>query len=184
MTIKSFTVSALAAFLASGLISTGALAQPSPGPSPCVSDPHFRDFNFWLGEWKVTNRANAQLAGTNKIISIEGACALEERWTGAGGSSGMSINYYNPVTGKWRQVWLSGGAYTIDIVGGLNEEGEMVLEGTIFYYGRGAQLPFRGTWTPNEDGSVRQYFQQADADSGEWKDWFDGLYVKVEEATD
>lgn len=37
---------------------------------------------------------------------------------------------------------------------------------------------FRGTWTPNEDGSVRQFFVQQDTDGGVWKTWFDGLYIR------
>ena len=184
MTFRTFFGPLLAGLVATCLMSASAPAQQPPPPSPCTSDPHFRDFDFWLGEWQVTNRANGNLAGTNTIISIEANCALEERWTGARGSTGMSINYYNSVSGQWRQVWVTGGAYSIDIVGGLNEEGAMVLEGTIYYYRSGERNPFRGTWTPNPDGSVRQYFQQADPESGEWSDWFDGLYVEVKEVKD
>lgn len=197
MIIRSFSVAAIAGLAAVGAMSNGALAQlplpPSPcpsvlaqrqPPSRCARDPHFRDFDFWLGEWQVTNLANGNLAGTNIITSIEGACALEERWTGARGSTGMSINFYNSVSGQWRQVWVTAGAYSIDIVGGLNEEGSMVLEGTIYYYRSGKSNRFRGTWTPNPDGSVRQHFQQADGESGEWSDWFDGLYVKVKKTED
>jgi hypothetical protein len=40
------------------------------------------------------------------------------------------------------------------------------------------QLCFRGRWTPNADGSVRQFFEQKDLESGEWTVWFDGLYVR------
>ena len=198
MIIRSFSVAAIAGLAAVGAMSNGALAQlplpPSPcpsvlaqqppPPSPCARDPHFRDFDFWLGEWQVTNRANGNLAGTNIITSIEGACALEERWTSSGGSTGTSINYYNPVRGQWRQIWVTGGAYAIDIVGGLNDPGAMVLEGTISYYRSGKSNRFRGTWTPNPDGSVRQHFQQADAESGEWSDWFDGLYEKAQQGKD
>ena len=170
-----------AGFVSACLMAGSALAQQTPPPSPCVSDPHFRDFDFWLGEWDVSGRANGNFAGNNVIKSIEGSCALEERWVSKSGGTGMSINYYNPLSGKWRQVWLSGAGYSIDIVGGLNEEGSMVLEGTIYYYRTDKDFPFRGTWTPNADGSVRQYFQQADPESGEWSDWFDGLYVKSKE---
>jgi hypothetical protein len=174
----------MAGLVAAGLVSAGALAQQIPTPSPCISDPHFKDFDFWLGEWEVSDRTTDQIAGTNTISSIEGSCALEERWTSKSGSTGMSINYYNPISGQWRQIWVAAGAYSIDVVGGLNDEGSMVLEGTIFYYRRGISQPFRGTWTPNPDGSVRQYFQQADPESGEWSVWFDGLYVKVKKAGD
>ena len=58
----------------------------------------------------------------------------------------------------------------------------MVLEGTIYGYGRNQSSPFRGTWTPNEDGTVRQFFELFSADEDKWNPWFDGLYTrKVEE---
>lgn len=146
-------------------------------PPPC-SDEVFRQFDFWLGEWEVYDPAG-KLAGVNSITSEERGCLLVERWTGAGGSSGQSYNFVDLESGKWRQVWVSAGA-TIDYQGGLNEKGEMVLEGTIGYGagqpGNGAK--FRGTWTPNRDGSVTQYFQQYDDAKKEWSDWFKGLYKR------
>ena len=54
----------------------------------------------------------------------------------------------------------------------------MVMEGSIHYYKAGKRQPFRGTWTPNADGSVRQLFEQQDPETGEWAVWFDGLYLR------
>ena len=155
--------------------------QPSTPPaatsSPCKTDDAFHAFNFWVGQWKVTNRSNGAYAGDNSITVIEGGCALMEDWRGLSGSTGKSLNYYNPVTGKWRQLWLSGGAYSLDIEGGMRD-GSMMMEGTIWYYANGKAQPFRGTWTPNEDGSVRQFFEQYDVTEQQWQPWFDGLYVR------
>jgi len=36
---------------------------------------------------------------------------------------------------------------------------------------------FRGTWTANADGSMRQFFEQRNPETHEWSVWFDGLYV-------
>lgn len=144
----------------------------------CNDAPGFHDFDFWLGDWSVSDRATGKHAGKNRIEAIEANCALVETWAGNGGSTGMSLNLYNPVTARWRQVWVSAGGYSIDIEGGL-KDGAMVLEGTIFYYGQKATIPFRGTWTAEADGSVRQYFQQYDAKTSVWNDWFDGRYERV-----
>ncbi|WP_262691794.1 hypothetical protein [Kordiimonas aestuarii] len=170
---------ALAAFFAITFNSVPAPAQQAaPPPSPCKTDEAFKGFDFWVGEWKVSGRANGKYAGNNSITKIEGDCALYESWNGQGGSTGKSVNYYNPITKKWRQLWVSGGAYSLDIEGGLSD-GSMVMEGTIWYYTSGATAPFRGTWTPNDDGSVRQFFEQYDAEKKEWQPWFDGLYEPV-----
>lgn len=166
-------ISSLAALAAAALALSSAAAQTPP-----CSDPVFDDFDFWIGEWEVYG-PQGKLAGTNSIRKEEYGCLLVERWVNTGGQTGQSYNFVDLATGKWRQVWVSAGS-TIDYSGGLDDKGAMVLEGTIGYgagqAGNGAK--FRGTWTPNADGTVTQYFQQYDGAKGEWTDWFTGLYKR------
>lgn len=174
---------AAAALLSAAAGSTNAQEaqeQAPPPPPPCTLDENFRAFDFWIGDWEVTPWAGGEIAGHNVIAPAEGGCMLTENWTNSSGGTGRSINYYNPNTGKWRQIWIAGG-YSIDFEGGLNAEGAMVLEGTIFYYAQRNSVPFKGTWTPQEDGSVRQHMQQWNAESSEWATWFDGRYVRTAE---
>ena len=152
------------------------LTVQAQAPSGCAGLEGFSDFDFWVGEWEVRNRGNNTLAGTNTITKEEQGCMLMERWQGAGGTTGSSLNYYNPVTREWRQVWVSAGRYAIDIVGGLVGE-SMVLQGSIYNFA-GAVWDFRGRWTPNADGSVRQLFEQYNHDNQTWDTWFDGLYIR------
>lgn len=147
-------------------------------PPGCDGLEHRGDFDFWVGEWDVF-AANGQLAGTNSIQKTQSGCLIEERWSGSQGSSGVSLNYYDPLTQAWRQVWMSASVY-IDYSGGLNDDGAMELEGEIFYHSQGNRLPFRGIWTPNADGSVTQHFTQYDAVSDRWNTWFTGHYVRRE----
>ena len=153
---------------------TGATAQQSERPAPCDSAP-YHAFDFWLGEWTVTDPAG-QLAGTNSITKEENGCLIVERWSGASGTTGQSYNYYDPGSGKWHQLWVAAGAI-IDYSGGVNQRGHMLLEGEITYRGGNSQ-PFRGSWVPNEDGSVTQHFEQYTAETEEWEDWFIGTYRK------
>jgi hypothetical protein len=147
--------------------------QQTPPPLPCQTEV-YRAFDFWLGDWEVTS--NGQTAGRNVITSEENGCLILEKWTSASGNTGQSYNFYDPAMKKWRQVWVSGGA-TIDYSGGLNDAGEMVLEGEIAYR-NGNTAPFRGTWTLQDDGTVKQYFQQYNAETEAWDDWFTGIYTK------
>ena len=143
---------------------------------PCRYEARARDFDFWLGRFEVRN-AQGELLGRNLIEKAEEDCVLVERWTSAGGGTGMSMNFYNPIRGEWRQVWVSSGL-VIDIAGGLVEDA-MVLEGHVYYTGRGEQRPFRGTWTPRPGGVVRQFFEES-ADGGEtYVPWFEGFYHPV-----
>ena len=155
-----------------------ALAQDAVPPKPCELSEEFRAFDFWLGEWEVFNRQNGQIAGKNTITAIESGCALLEKWTSQNGGTGTSLNLYNPLTKTWRQLWVSNG-YNIDITGGPNKQGHMVLEGHIHYY-QGQTKAIRGTWSALENGDVRQYFQEFDPTSESWTDWFDGIYKPAE----
>lgn len=164
---------AICTALAALMTGSNALAQQER-PAPCAEDV-YRAFDFWQGVWDVTT-PDGKTAGTNTISSQEGGCLLLEEWESAGGGTGQSYNFYDPGLKKWRQIWVSGAA-TIDYAGNLNDAGEMVLEGEIAYR-NGTLFPFRGTWTLNEDGSVRQYFQQFNPETDEWDDWFTGIYQK------
>lgn len=139
-----------------------------------------RQWDFWVGEWDVVvNNPARSTAGRNTIESLHRGCMLQESWAGAGGGTGSSINFYDGAREVWRQIWVAP-AYVIEIEGGLNESGAMVLEGELRAFVSGNVSPFRGTWTEIEDGVVNQRFEIADAETGEWTVWFDGLYLRRE----
>ena len=166
------------AIIAPAVAQEAATETQSPPKSICETEPHFSDFDFWLGEWNVyTNDEKRDFQGTNSITSHHRNCLIMENWTSAQGGTGRSMNYFDPVVDQWRQLWVAGG-YSIDYTGGLDETGAMALNGKINYYKTGKSQDFRGTWTANEDGSVRQLFEQRDPESGKWTVWFDGLYIK------
>ena len=141
--------------------------------APCEHTAAFSDFDFWVGNWRVLDAGGA-FQGENRIEKSQGGCLLLETWQGATGGTGTSMNYYDPATGQWVQVWVSP-TLQIDIRGGL-ESGAMRLTGTVYYLTNDERLPFRGTWTPRPDGVVRQHFEQSNDDGETWSTWFDGYY--------
>ncbi|MEX0706833.1 MAG: hypothetical protein WD078_02635 [Woeseia sp.] len=145
---------------------------------PCEHQDAFRQFDFWLGDW-VVHTADGTLAGANRIERAERGCVLTEHWSGIGGSSGMSINYFDHAGKEWVQVWTSADGAQIDIRGNLTDEG-MLLTGQIHYVSNGTTAPFRGLWTPLPDGRVRQFFEQSDDDGETWTPWFEGFYTRSE----
>lgn len=52
----------------------------------------------------------------------------------------------------------------------------MVLVGNIFNFSGGAAR-FRGTWAPDADGSVRQFFELYNNETESWDVGLDGRYV-------
>ena len=144
----------------------------------CSSD-GYRQFDFWIGDWVVM--AGEQQAGTNSIHPIHNGCALQENWqgAGAGGISGTSFNIFDRERGLWHQTWVDASGTLLQLDGGLSD-GTMVLKGKRPAPGGNGLVLHRISWTPNEDGSVKQLWE-ASQDNGEsWNVIFDGHYTRVD----
>jgi len=145
-----------------------------PTASSCDSTEH-RQFDFWAGEWDVTQ--NGQPAGHNRIEIIENGCALAEHWTSAqAGFTGTSLNAWNASSGQWHQTWMDSSGTVLHLDGGL-VDGKMVMSGQR-KDANGTLFTDRITWTQNDDGSVRQHWESS-PDGHTWATVFDGHYVRV-----
>lgn len=158
------------------------VASMSAQAFPCEHNEKFREFDFWIGEWDV-HVAGGALAGHNLITSEQRGCYLQEKWTSSTGGTGSSINYLDAASDEWVQIWNDSGGNQIHIRGGLTDEG-MLLEGTIHYVANDTTVPFRGLWTPLDDGRVRQFFEQSNDDGETWVAWFEGFYSRKAVAAD
>lgn len=150
-------------------------AAPAQRPSPCA-DGAYREFDFWAGDW-VVKVASGEEAGRNSIAVEQRGCVLIERWAGADGSTGISLNFYDPVARIWTQTWVSPGT-VLTMTGGL-VDGEMVLEGPLHYLKDGRATRLKGTWTRLPDGRVRQHFVESADEGKTWTEWFDGYYSRI-----
>ena len=121
---------------------------------------------------------NVTFVGNSQVSRGEGGCSILERWDGAGGSTGTSINYYQPSSDQWHQLWVGSNGTLIDIAGGVND-GVMQLEGTIEYIAQERIEAFRGTWSVLPDGRVRQHLEEFSLAAQSWQTWFDGYYRLV-----
>jgi len=152
---------------AAALVLLLAAAAADAADKPC-SAPEHRQFDFWIGEWRVTT-PDGKHAGDNRIEKILDGCALHENWRGASGGQGFSYNAYDEHRKVWHQTWVDKQGNLLLLEGALRT-GQMVLEGT-----QGGTL-HRIAWEPRKDGTVRQLWESS-ADQGRtWKTEFDGLY--------
>jgi hypothetical protein len=145
---------------------------------PCEGLPEASAFDFWLGRWEVRMPDGTPI-GTNTITKRDGGCSIQERWEGAGGSTGTSVSFYLPSREEWRQVWTGSGGTLFDITGKA-ENGSMHMEGTIEYVENPRVVAFRGTWTEGADGRVRQRLEEFDLVAQTWVVWFDGFYRRLD----
>lgn len=157
------------------MTTTGVAAAETKTPSSC-SDPAFRQFDFRVGEWNVQD-AQGKPAGRNVITLEQNQCVLIERWASARGTSGMSMNHYDPQTKQWKRRWVGLGIL-LDMSGEFRD-GAMTLEGPLQYLPDGRVARLRGVWTPLPDGRVRQHFTESSDGGKTWSEWFDEYYSRV-----
>lgn len=134
----------------------------------------FRQFDFWLGDWKVS-KPDGSFAGFNRIGLEYDGCVVHEHYANGRGYSGESLNIYDKSRKVWHQTWTDNQG-TLLILEGHWDGTAMVLEGQE-KDAKGNLASHRMTWTPNADGSVRQLWESTDA-QGNWVVGFDGRYTK------
>jgi hypothetical protein len=150
---------------------------------PCLADRRSRAFDFWIGEWDAYFTGTTQPAGKSRIDRISGGCGILENWTSHqglfnGSYEGKSINFFDPGSGKWRQVWAGSGQDVSDFEGGEYRDGAMRftyhrtnpqgqrVDGDFIFYDLG----------PNK---VRQ-FQDQTTDGGKTRQVvYDFVYIRV-----
>ncbi len=147
--------------------------EPQQAAKPCAAPEH-RQFDFWVGRWTVSN-AQGKAVGSSHVSRISGGCAVLERWQAADGPPGTSINFYEPKTGKWNQVWVGGGGLILRLVGTFHD-GAMVLDGTAPRQTAGGAVRDRIRWTPQDDGSVEQVWLVSSDGGATWRPIFRGIY--------
>jgi hypothetical protein len=141
----------------------------------CCSDQHTQ-FDFWIGNWQVVN-PDGSAAGRNVIEKIQGDCVLRENWQSAKGNyTGTSTNFYNSKTEQWEQLWVDNQGGSLHLKG-QKKENQMILETVEQINKDGLPFVHRITWTHNDDGSVRQYWEVI-TNGTDITVAFDGLYRK------
>ena len=141
---------------------------------PCVSRPESHYFDFWIGEWNVTNAQN-QPAGRSSVRQILSQCVIFENWTDGQGGEGKSFNAYNAPLAMWQQFWT-------DQYGRVTEyrESERTAEGGLRFTARqktanGWSL-LRMTFTPVDHDTVRQMGESSLDDGRTWTTNYDLYY--------
>lgn len=145
--------------------------------APC-SDPEYRQFDFWIGEWDVVN-PKGDTVGTSRIERIESGCALLENYATSRGYSGKSLNVYNRAKKQWQQFWVDNQGDVLEFVGTLvgNE-----LRYTGESKGKDGKVLHRLTFFHISHERVRQLWEQSAGNGKTWNVVFDGMYHRRESA--
>ena len=166
--VRSFFILALIAFGASSFSQT----------TQCkCCDQNHKQFNFWMGEWKVYD-PSGKFLGENSIQVMQDSCLLQENWTSAtSGYRGTSYNFYNQKTKKWQQLWIDNQGSHLELEGEFSND-KMTLQSKEIVNATGQKQVDRITWTCSNDGQVRQIWDRSLNGGTSWETVFDGIYKK------
>jgi hypothetical protein len=134
---------------------------------------HLRDFDFWIGAWRVTDRETGKELGTSRIDAILGGRAIHENWLGSDGYRGESFNIFDKDRRCWHQTWVSDNGTLLLLDGGLRD-GAMDLQGKS---PDGEMQRIR--WTPGIEGGVLQLWETSNDGGQNWRRRFAGVYRRL-----
>jgi len=143
----------------------------------CCTENH-RAFDFWVGEWEVVNSQDGSPAGASVISREEDGCVIHEKWTSAKpGYTGTSLNFFNAQSNQWEQLWVDNAGAVLKLKG--NRVGNQMVLTSDEFEKDGKTFRNRITWTKNDDGTIRQFWEVLGEDDNA-SIAFDGLYRKVQ----
>jgi hypothetical protein len=148
------------------------ITQP---PAPCATDSLRRRFDFWVGNWRVTGPAGAEV-GRSQVQVVSGGCGLLENWYEARGTQGKSLSTYDPAVGQWRQFWIGQQGAVTDY---SRSEWH---DGTLTFYAastKAAAPQQRLSFTPVDANTVRQHGESSSDGGKSWTTSYDLMYHRV-----
>ncbi len=182
--------------------STAQLLDKSDFVPPCQgkvwwteSEATFEDFDFWIGEWQIYDRASGVLLGFDQIEKDFEGCVIRQHWRqmndrfalpgapwryAGGGVTALASD------GRWQQNWLDNGGLNLLLKGGLDEDGVMVLKSSWIEFtvqGQVVRQRYRWHWAPQEDGTILNWGfikQTVDGvpEQAPWQQYFDIVYAR------
>ena len=154
------------------------LERAKHNAQPCAYQPESRQFDFWIGDWDVTqNIPGGGPAGESHVELILNQCVIFENWKGRLGSSGKSFNAWNADLACWQQNWM-------DDRGDVTNYGDgQFRDGALQYHAEkkdaaGHWQKHRLTFFPIDADHVRQFGESSTDGGATWTPSYDLLYTR------
>jgi hypothetical protein len=148
--------------------------------TPCTTDPVYRQFDFWIGEWDVYAK-NGKKAGDSRIDLILDSCIILENWKSANVSQGVyyagkSFNTYNSVSKQWQQTWVDNVGGSTEFLEGHFENNKMIFQTKPFQFSKDTMAVRRLTFYNLDVNRVRQHGEISKDGGRTWSTEYDLEY--------
>lgn len=131
-----------------------------------------RDFDFWIGRWRVRWGDGAE--GTNVVSKIFDGRVIVEQFDGRPGIGlqGLSVSVYDATEGAWRQTWVDSDGNYIPFTGGMRGNA-MDLRGDR------AGEPVRMLWRDIRPDSLRWLWERSPNGGSSWETLWELRYERL-----
>lgn len=131
-----------------------------------------KQFDFWLGEWKVTWGEDG--TGTNHIERILDGKIIQENFI-APGLHGMSVSAYDPERSLWCQTWVDNNGTYLDFTGKF-EDGKMILSRDAIVKGQACKQ--RMVWYNIQKNKLEWSWERSDDNGQTWRVFWQINYLR------
>ena len=122
-----------------------------------------KQFDFWLGEWKVTWGEDGK--GTNNIERILNGKIIQENFI-APDLHGMSVSSHDPERGLWCQTWVDSNGSYLEFTGKFEEDRMILTRNAIV---RGKACKQRMVWHDIRAGKLEWNWERSDDNGKTWR---------------
>lgn len=166
-TISQLTASAVIISALALTLSSCDSSSMNERPAPSASHGNSRQFDFWLGEWDLTQPNGGQ--GEN-IVTLElDSSVVQEAFNGQPAIQliGRSISVFVPRENLWKQTWVDNQGGYLDFTGGL-VEGRMILSRAAFNP-EGEPIILRMVWHNITSDSLDWNWERSNDSGKSWE---------------
>ena len=156
------------------------LCNTGNSQSPCGSDPAYRQFDFWIGEWDVFG-IKGNKAGDSRISLILDSCIILEEWAstvrpGTFAFSGKSFNTYNATTKQWQQTWVDNAGGSTEYLKGRSSPDQITFMTEPFQFRKDTMAIRRLSFYRLGKDKVRQHGEISKDNGSSWVTEYDLEY--------
>jgi tetratricopeptide (TPR) repeat protein len=156
-----------------------AILKAKQNAYPCLANPHFNKFDFWLGDWEVYTRQGGIQTGYNSITKATGGCAVHESYTTLGSYAGQSINFFDPIAKKWKQHWIGSGGDIVNFVETEDYDCSLQFMGKSMQADGTISLKRLSFTYNSDDDTVHQLGEGSSDDGQSWNVEYDLIYRRI-----
>jgi hypothetical protein len=144
--------------------------------APCATPEH-KQFDFWLGNWKIGAPGSSATAHSTVTASLD-QCLIVENWDGGRGHSGQNLFGYSADDNTWYGMFADNEGRVHVFTSGKVSAGTAEFEGTS-RGSNGETVLNRVTILRHNPNRVEQIWQKSTDNGKTWNTVFSGEYSRA-----